>query len=65
MAVTNRPVNGRLRITYMGDLYDMRVGHITPWASANDVNRLVRAFNSLQSATTDDVYLTVESLLTE
>jgi hypothetical protein len=61
--MTATPINGRLRLTYMDNVPDMRINTINPTASALQTMALANAIYSLQDATGDNIFLTIETEL--
>ena len=65
MAVVSTPINGSLRLTYLNNLSDLRLNGILPAAGPGQVADVAEAIRSIQHAVLSDVYLIVESELTE
>lgn len=65
MAVISTPINGALRMTYMHNLADLRVNGILPTALPAQVADVADSIRSIQQAVLNDVFLIVESELTE
>ena len=65
MSIISTPVSGRTRFTYFDNLPDMHLRGIVPTVTATQLAGLVSGLTMIQSSSIRDVFITVESDLTE
>jgi hypothetical protein len=65
MAVVSTPVSGRLRVTYLNNLPELRINGVSPTTTPMQALTFVNALRDIQSGTMDKAFHVVESDLNE